>query len=116
MTTKIWQMDDIGFEKIKRFVIDTRWEYEFPLTKSTKIQSDLGIYGDDATEFIIAYSDRFHVDVSNFMAADYFSDEGGVKMPFGLSKFFRSSRKDLTLGDLEKGVLAGKLDEEIINS
>jgi hypothetical protein len=40
------------------------------------LYEDLGIYGDDATDLLISYGKRFNVDVSKFMAADYFKGKG----------------------------------------
>ncbi len=74
------------------------------------MEKQLGIYGDDATEIMLVYGKEFNVDVSKFMAASYFSGEG-------FSLFGKDEKtKELTLGDLEKGVIAGRLDEEVINS
>jgi hypothetical protein len=102
-------MNDIFFEKLKLFTIKEAFLTKEKLTRDTKLYEDLGITGDDAIEFILAYSKYFQVDVVNFMAADYFEDEGR-------STLFRkgTNKKIITLGDLEKGIIAGKLNEEII--
>lgn len=52
------------------------------------------------------------------MAADYFEDDGGIKMPSFVKNIFKtsSSKKILTVGHLEKGIIAGQLNEKIINS
>jgi acyl carrier protein len=111
--------DEEIFERLKKFVIKQRWEYDFPLTKDTTVEEELKITGDDAVDFLIAYGKNFNVDVSHFMAADYFDGEGDVILPAiirimtGKKKPFK---KTLTLGHLEKGIMAGKLDEEVINS
>lgn len=52
----------------------------------------------------------FSVDVTKFMAADYFKGDGIDIL--GLEK----SKRTLTVGHLEKGILACRLDEEVINS
>jgi hypothetical protein len=112
-------MEENIFIKIEDFVTRERWEYDFPLLRSTQLEKDLRITGDDAIEFIIAYGKKFDVDVSNFMAADYFEGEGidflkELFVLIGLSR--NNAKKNLTLGDLEKGIITGKLDEETINS
>lgn len=104
-------INDVVFNKIIYFVEEQRWKYDFTLERTTKIEYDLGITGDDAIEFMIAYGKEFNVDVSNFMAANYFEPEG---MNWLLPKS-AISKKELTLGDLEKGIIAGRLDEEIIS-
>jgi hypothetical protein len=51
------------------------------------------------------------------MAADYFADEGLDLIGFIVSLLIGKKKqyKMLTVGHLEKGILAGRLDEEIIN-
>jgi len=104
-------MDQI-FNRIKTFVIKKRWEYDFPLTRETTLQKDLKIYGDDADEFIIAFGKEFNVDISQFRIQDYFESEGD---PVALSvlRFFGKKKppfKPITLGDLERAVIKGKLE------
>ena len=82
------------------------------------MQRDLGVYGDDAIEFLVAYSDKFQVDVTNFMAADYFDGEGPDVLGFVLALFIpaKKQRKDLTVGHLQKGIIAKRLDEQVIHN
>lgn len=53
------------------------------------------------------------------MAADYFSNEGGPILP-AIIRFLtnrkKRERKVLTVAHLEKGIITGRLDEEVINS
>ena len=104
-------MIEDAFEKLKAFVIRHRGKYRFPLERTTTIMTNLGIDGDDAYDFIVAYGEKFQVDITNFMLSNYFNSEG-----FGFFTAVTDPRpkKKLTLGDLEKGILAGKLNEEII--
>jgi acyl carrier protein len=83
------------------------------ITESTCLERDLGIYGDDAVDYIVAFGKAFNVDVSKFMAADYFTGEG-----FSLLEMFKKGRekKELSIGALIKAIKAGRLDEEVINS
>ena len=80
---------------------------------------ELGINGDDATEFLLAYAEHFHVDISQFMAADYFDGEGLDILGFVLSllrvKSASPRRKKLTVGDLQKGIIAKQLNEHVIH-
>ena len=107
-------MSSAIFDKLKSFVITQAAVEEGEVTEDAQIEDDLGVTGDDAVDFIITYGKAFNVDVSNFMAADYFGSEGGIRVPvfFGSNK---RHRKTLTVKHLEKGILAGRLDEEIIN-
>jgi len=111
-------MDD-NFSRIQKFVEKKRWKYKFPLTRITRIEEDLGIFGDDATEFLVAFGQEFNVALNNFSANDYFNDEtagsSGIIVRF-LSWNKKPNKKILTLGHLEKAIVAGRLDEDIINS
>jgi hypothetical protein len=110
-------------ERLQTFVKNEWRGYKFPLTDSTRLYEDLGIYGDDAVEFLIDFGKEFNVDVSNFMAADYFKGEPGVDFVTPIINLFKKDKikpvkatKTLTLGHLEKAIKAGRLDEEVINS
>lgn len=89
------------FSRIVNFVILHRWYYDFPLTRTTELYKDLLIYGDDAEEFLQAFSKEFNVDISNFNIGEYFLNEG--------VHFFGKKKKVLTLADLEKAIETGKL-------
>lgn len=82
----------------------------------TSLEDDLGMYGDDAVEFILNYAKHYGVDVSNFMAADYFSSEGRSALSVVFSSLFRDGkkRKPLTVRHLYNGIRYGRLDEETI--
>jgi acyl carrier protein len=107
------------FDRIKKFTVKQGAVEEEEVTEDASLEKDLGIYGDDAIEFIIAYGKEFGVDVSKFMAADYFSPEGDLILP-AIIRFFagkkKTQKKELTLRHLERAVLAGRLDEDVINS
>jgi hypothetical protein len=90
---------------------------EEEINSHTGMSRDLGVYGDDAVEFLVAYGAHFHVDVSGFMAADYFDGEGmdvlgGLLRAVGLAK--SRNRKELTVGHLQRGIAAKRLDEQVI--
>ncbi len=121
-------MNDEIFNRLKEFIIEQGFGYTlaFPflfkkkeLTRETYIEKDLKITGDDADEFLIAFGKEFNVDVSQFPIGDYFGDEGDRVLPaiinMATGKMERTT-KQLTIGQMEKAVIAGRLDEEIINS
>jgi hypothetical protein len=112
-------MSDEILDKINRFIIANRWEYNFPLTRETQLQRDLKIWGDDADEILIKFSEEFHVDVSQFPLGKYFEDEGDQTF-LDIVRFFSRKKKQpkkvLTIGDLERSVVAGRLDESVIGS
>src|ERR1700761_3558105 len=111
-------MNDSTFDRFKQFIVDRVGVYEEEVKPETRLYDDLGVYGDDATELLIEYGKKFKVDVSKFMAADYFKGEG-IDLISGLLWLFKGKRrmpkyKVLTVNDLFKGINAGRLDEEVI--
>ena len=80
-------------------------------------EDDLGVFGDDTVELVIAYAERFNVDISNFIFKKYISPEGDTLLPTIIRLFTGKEpdkQKELTVGHLEKGIIAGRLDEEVI--
>jgi hypothetical protein len=107
---------DIDKHELFLFVKEQTGENEIDI--DTELQDDLGIRGDDAVDFLIAYGKRYSVDVSEFMAADYFGSEGSGILSHLVNKLFGipEKRKRFTVGHLYKGIQAGRLDEEVINA
>ncbi|MGN6196470.1 MAG: DUF1493 family protein [Ginsengibacter sp.] len=106
------------FESIKEFTIKQTGIKEDKVKENSSIDG-LGIYGDDAIDYIIAFGNEFNVDVSRFRAADYFSAEGiDFISPFirAVTKQKMPRKKVLTIMHLVKAVESGRLDEETINS
>jgi len=88
--------DLLLFVKQESFVDDE-------LTLDTGLEEDLGIYGDDAIAFMLKYSDKYSVDITKFMAADYFSSESRSILWTILSSFFCKEsmfKKSLTIRHL----------------
>ena len=77
----------------------------------SKIEKDLGITGDDACEILVAFGKKFHVDVAQFMAADYFNAEGASR----IWCTYNPNLKTLTIGHMVKASIVGRLDESVIN-
>ncbi len=107
-------------KKLNEFVIKHRFQYNFPLTKDKLLWKDLGIYGDDAVEFFTSFSNEFNIDVSNFELSKYFKGEGQETFSFVLNFFKQNKTKDnyipITLGDLDNGLLLGRLDDAVISN
>lgn len=103
---------------LKKFIV-TKFAVDIEdVLSETRIEEDLGIYGDEAMEFITAFSKEFNVDISQFMAAEYFSPEGDFILPAILRMFKGSKKKKqktLKIIHLEMAIKAGRLDEEVIN-
>lgn len=118
-------MSDEILNRLKKFVLESGWGYVLPslkereVNKGTRVKEDLKINGDDADEFLIAFGKEFDVEVSKFNIGEYFDDEGDPILPAIIRMFTGKKKrqtKELTISHLEKAILAGRLDEEVINS
>lgn len=99
------------FEEICQFVVEQRWEYDFPLTRETTLRKDLSLGGDDAAEFIENYGKRFKVDLNKFIFDNYFPPEGDFILRKIIGVLFSKKDPDyipITLGDLEEAAKKGK--------
>ena len=104
---------------LKSFLIEQSYAYEKDINMDSEIQKDFRIYGDEAVEFIIAFGKKFNVDVSHFMAADYFFPEGNNFLTSIFHNIIGKKKKEmkiLTVGHLEKAIKVGRLDDEVVNS
>ncbi len=86
-------MNEETFKKLKIFIVNQSAVNDQIITRSTQIEDDLGVYGDDAVEFIVAFGKEFNVDVSKFMANDYFSPEGDFILP-ALIRFLTNKKRE----------------------
>ncbi len=103
------------FDELTSFVEEYRYTYPFKLERTTSLYPDMNIYGDDAVEFILAFSKKFGVDVSNFMLASYVPPEELPVFTCFKELFGKAGQiKELTLGHLEAAIRKGKLDEAVI--
>src|SRR5262249_42460800 len=55
---------------------------EHKICPKTKINTDLGVDGDDADELLFTYRDKFGVDLSGFDFTHHFGPEGGPPLSF----------------------------------
>ena len=98
------------FEQIISFVKEQRWDGVF--NRDTDLLKDLRLTGEDATEFIIEFGKKFNVDVSEFDFDKYFYPEGDLILTAILnfiSRKEKTGKVKITLGDLEKSIMAKKL-------
>lgn len=121
-------MNDEILERLKAFIYNQGLGYTLPfpllfkrksISRDTQLEGDLKITGDDSDEFIVAFGKEFGVDVKNFRIGDYFGDEGDPILPAIIRPLLGKEKrktKTLTVGHLLKGIEAGRLDEEVINS
>lgn len=74
-------MSDETFEKLKALVVRKTGVDDEEVTRDAAVEEDLGVTGDDAVELLIEYGRAFNVNITKFMAADYFSPEGDPILP-----------------------------------
>jgi hypothetical protein len=101
------------FAELVAFIRNKVGEHEMPITRETLIEDDLGVTGDDAAELLMELSNKYNFNIANFKFRNYFYDEPGILDVIGLNS---QKVKPFTVGYLEKAIIAGRLDEEVINS
>jgi len=82
------------------------------LTGQTDLVSDLGLVGDDASEFMDRYACEFRLEPGDYDASIYFDEEGLWILPT-LKK--GKEKKHITLGMLYLAAKTGKWDSEKLN-
>jgi len=106
------------WETISKISSDFTGLSKAKMDKTTRIELDLGITGDDAVDFLELFVDTFSVEVSGFNISHFFGGEGFD--PIGISVLVRKilkrpkpkrSEHELTLGDLEQWVKFGNWKE-----
>lgn len=99
--------------ELAAFISEQIGAYDVSITRATLIEDDLGVTGADADELILAFSEKYNVDITEFNFLKYFYDEPTILDIIGLN-----GRKvePFTVAHLEKAIIAGRLDEKIINS
>ncbi len=106
------QQNGNALKQLRDLIFEVRGAYKFELTVNTLLQKDLGIYGDDAIEFIERFGQAFQVDVSEFDYTKYFAGEGGIYTPWLTNLLHIDDdfgKAPLTLGHLIMAVEKGKL-------
>lgn len=104
------------FEDLKAFIAE---ETGHPVSKiglDTMLEKDIRIYGDDIYELLQKYQQKYGVSLADFDYRAHFADEGlwliGTPSDWIRVLFFRkrpAPLKDLTVGELYKGILEKKL-------
>lgn len=64
------------FEELKALVIAYTGVKPDKVTRESRLLSDFGLDGDDASGFMAAFTNKFDVDMSGFYWLRYFQDEG----------------------------------------
>jgi hypothetical protein len=92
-----------------------------PLSSSDTLEDDLGVTGDDADNFMSAFSERFNVEPGDFDFHRYFEMEGISVWPFsfltnwlhrrwGIKKYDR--REPVTVAMLQRAIHLGVWNTE----
>lgn len=98
-----------AFAELADFVSKQVGRHDISITRDTLIEDGLGVTGADANDLIIAFGKKYNVDITDFNFEKYFNDEPGI---FSLRN---REIERFTVGHLEKAIIAGRLDEEVIN-
>ncbi len=108
------------FEKLKEFIKRQTFVNDVEITSNTIIETEFGVTGDDAVDFIYAFRKEFNIDVSNFDISKHFKGEGDGTLltifNFLRGKNIEESYTPLTVGHLLKAISSGKLDETVFSS
>lgn len=81
--------------------------YDQKIYDNTSITRDLNIQNEQAKAFIEAFAKEFNVDISTFDFPKYFPLEDKLS-----SKICK--RSELTIEDLERAILVGELNDDVI--
>ena len=82
------------------------------LTLRTRLLEDLGLDGDDASEFLAAYAERFHVDLTGMQFDRHFGSEGASPLELVTALLYwlglwRIDHVPITIGDLVQSANRG---------
>ncbi|NAW50018.1 DUF1493 family protein [Elizabethkingia argentiflava] len=96
---------------LKAFICKCLMIEKDKISQDTSVNQDLGLYGEEAFEFILDFSKSFNVDISHFEFHKYFKPEmdaitGFIGWKAGLEK----KRLPLFVSDLEEAIKKGVLN------
>ncbi len=92
-------------DEVRAFITKERWDYSFFIDSKTSIQDNLKIFGDDASDFLIKFCEKYEIDYSDFKFDDYFRSEPSWLDVFKKKREFKS----FTVGDLLTAIEKRKL-------
>lgn len=100
-------------EEVIEFISSELCVPKSDLKNETSLSHDLGVAGDDGSEFIEHFCDKFQISYDGFDPVEYFGEEASGNiflMIFGFfTGYFERNTPRLTVGDLITSVDAGKL-------
>ncbi|MDT9498690.1 DUF1493 family protein [Capnocytophaga canimorsus] len=105
-------MVNTDYNKLYALIFEVTNQQVTEADDSFRLEEDLGIYGDEAVDFITRYAEMFQVDVSEFPVYEYFNLEtDSVSLFFRKLLGFLKKKKTLTIFDLKKGIINKKINE-----
>ena len=101
----------MDYEQLYKFLKEETGKSLNDASPVLRLKKDLGVYGDEAIDFIERFSREFNIDVRSFDVARYFGSEVDAITEF-LLRFFqrtKSKKRDLTTDDLKAALVTGRL-------
>lgn len=77
-----------------------------------KLEKDLGLYGDEAADFLIRFSNEFNVDIQDFDFSKHFNSEIDFISLFLYKIFNKKEKEQLTIQDLKEAIIKHKLNNK----
>lgn len=105
--------DEEILKELIRFILRYTSVDEKFVIPSARIEEDLKLWGDEAIEFIVEFAKHFNIDVSHFMAAEYFTSEGSFY--FFTKHLCKHKKRELRVSHLYNAIKKGILNETSIN-
>ncbi len=108
--------DDLLLQQIRDLLREAWANPNEDITESTCLGRDMGMDGDVAEAFMLAYSERFKVDLDDFVFNRYFGPEAPFNpFVFVFRKIFTPEwfeLEEITVADLVKAAKAGRWDKD----
>jgi acyl carrier protein len=102
------EKQEVTIDEIIKLIPSILFPKNKPISVKLKLENDLGIYGDDAVDFITKFAKKYNVDISDLDFSKYFTKE--ISFYFVRKFFIKSDKKDLTIEDLLSSIKTGKLE------
>jgi hypothetical protein len=101
-------MNSKFFEEVICFTKEFSGEEKVNYNENTDIEKNVGITGDDAWDYLVAFGKKFNVDVSKFDFDDHFDMEGAYFFGVEMTNINRN-KKPITIGVLVDAIISGKI-------
>ena len=93
-------IDQALFKRLAQLIQRTAGFAEEKVSLDTDIRKDVGLWGDDAYNFMTAFMNEFGVDMTGFVFQDFFEGEGMVANLIGSVLGMQRKHKPLTVAVL----------------